>query len=72
MYAFRIDRETHFSLARQNASLCGIEARHGIELTYRQGRICPQCDRIEHAAWVSEWQRQYAVLGPIKPPGLKS
>ncbi len=71
MYAFRIGRETHFSLARQNASLCGIEARRGIELADRQGRICPECDRIQHAAWVSEWQQQYAVLGPIKPSAPK-
>lgn len=66
MYAFRIDRVTHFSLTRQNASLCGRAVNGGIELDRLQGLICSACAFTERDNWVSEWQRRYGVLGPIK------
>ncbi len=67
MYAFQIDRVTHFSLARQNASLCGQYVSNGIEFDGRQGLICPACTHLEHSAWVRDWHRRYGLLGPIKP-----
>lgn len=72
MYAFQIERVTHFSLMRQNASLCGRSVRHGIELSRRQGPICPACSRIEFNSWVSEWHRNYGVLGPIPPIAVET
>jgi hypothetical protein len=70
VYAFQIERVTHFSLTRQNASLCGLDVGNGIELERRQGLICLVCGRLEHATWVDEWQRRYGVLGPIMPRSI--
>jgi hypothetical protein len=67
MYAFRIDRVTHLTLCRQNASLCGMKVSNGIETNLRQGLICYECCHIEREAWVREWHSQYGILGPIRP-----
>ncbi len=67
MYAFQVERVTHFSLTHQNASLCGRWDGHGIELDRRQVPICPVCARSEFDSWVREWHRNYGVLGPIQP-----
>lgn len=67
MYAFQIERVTHFSLTRENAGLCGRSLRGGYELDRRQGPICPACARSERDAWVGDWHRRFDVLGPIKP-----
>jgi hypothetical protein len=70
MYAFQLERVTHFSLTRQNASLCGVKVRDGIELDRRQGLICLVCAKLEHETWVDEWHRKYGVLGSIMPRAL--
>ena len=67
MYAFSLDRVTHLTLCRQNASLCGMRVHDGIETRFRQGPICRECSRIERETWVSEWHRKFGVLGPIAP-----
>ena len=72
MYAFQLERVTHFSLARQNTSLCGVNVRHGIELDRRQGLICLVCAKLEHESWVDEWHRKYGVLGLILPPATNT
>ena len=67
MNAFRVGRVSHLTLCRQNASLCGLLVRDGIEMYFREGANCQECSRIERESWVREWHECYGILGPIQP-----
>ena len=69
MYAFIINRVTHFTLTRQNRSLCNLNTQGAVELGRRNGPICLECCRLEAEAWVAAWHQKYGVLGPITPIG---
>lgn len=71
MYAFQIERVTHLTLTRENASLCDRTVRHGIEFSSRSGAICRHCRERENEPWVAEWHKKYGVLGPIQPLPLR-